>query len=314
MTTHYTNTTEKVPDNIGQISHPQHIVDLTRADADVIVFQVLGYEQPILIKGANKITFGRFNPGENAPTVDLNPFNAALLGVSRQHAVINRSDSGYNLEDLSSTNGTWLNESKLAPIQPQALRNGDLIRLGQLAFYAYFQLGSSIPVHEDTLRLKNQLDGAAFKLTPQALETTITPYVSALAGIQMVCNQARGGSESDVSLSAISLQTDKAVIEIKLIGAKEAVEIAKVKLSPWRDIHTAKIVYVSSRNESNKPSEMNGTTAQLRGELDGAEQSLAAQILSDLAPQKSEDERKAMTQKLMPHLHTLLFSPLLLVE
>src|SRR5262245_7244029 len=96
------NTTVPVSESADRISHPEHIVQLVRLYADIIVFQVLGNEQPILIKDAKKITIGRFNPGEAPPTIDLNPYNASLLGVSRHHAVIHHSDKGYSLEDLGS--------------------------------------------------------------------------------------------------------------------------------------------------------------------------------------------------------------------
>jgi pSer/pThr/pTyr-binding forkhead associated (FHA) protein len=49
-------------------------------------------------------------------------------GASRQHARIRRTDAGFVLVDLGSTNGTLLND---APIQEQVLENGDRITIGQ---------------------------------------------------------------------------------------------------------------------------------------------------------------------------------------
>src|SRR5262249_7776057 len=131
----FSNTTIPVTENSARISHPEHIVQLVRLNANIIVFQVLGNEQPILIKDATKITIGRFNPGETPPTIDLNPYNASLLGVSRHHAIIHRSEKGYTLEDLGSTNGTWVNEVKVGAHKSVDIHNGDLIRFGQLAVY-----------------------------------------------------------------------------------------------------------------------------------------------------------------------------------
>jgi pSer/pThr/pTyr-binding forkhead associated (FHA) protein len=42
------------------------------------------------------------------------------------------------LEDLGSTNGTFINSSRLSPNQPEDLHNGDEIRLGNLFARVYF--------------------------------------------------------------------------------------------------------------------------------------------------------------------------------
>jgi pSer/pThr/pTyr-binding forkhead associated (FHA) protein len=69
---------------------------------------------------------------EHAPEVDLEPEGGRLAGVSRRHAQIARTETGYTLEDLGSANGTWLNRRKLAPHEPVPLVDGDEIRCGSL--------------------------------------------------------------------------------------------------------------------------------------------------------------------------------------
>lgn len=49
--------------------------------------------------------------------------------ISRQHARISRTPGGYVLEDLGSTNGTYVNGERLAA--PQVLNPGDMIGLGE---------------------------------------------------------------------------------------------------------------------------------------------------------------------------------------
>lgn len=49
-------------------------------------------------------------------------------GASRQHARIRRTDGGFVLVDLGSTNGTLVNDE---PIQEHALENGDRITIGE---------------------------------------------------------------------------------------------------------------------------------------------------------------------------------------
>jgi pSer/pThr/pTyr-binding forkhead associated (FHA) protein len=304
-------TTIPVAEGTGRISHPDHIAQLVRIYANIIVFQVLGNEQPLLVKDPTKITIGRFSAGETAPTIDLVPYNANLLGVSRLHAVINRTEKGYAIEDQASTNGTWLNEIKLTPHQPYELRNGDLIRFGQLAVYVYFRTGDSAPlVSEETIRLKTGLADQPFVLTPLNLEGHIVPYLNALMGIQAICDQVTEQPEADVILNGVAYDLEKSVVEIRVTGAQQAMKLIREKIAPWRESNKAKISYVASRVGAESQPESAGPTEQLRKEMLEAEMTLASQLLSDLAPQRSEDERKAYLEKLLPHLHALNLVPL----
>lgn len=49
--------------------------------------------------------------------------------VSRQHARVNRTPGGLVLEDLGSTNGTFVNGERL--VSPRVLKPGDLVGLGE---------------------------------------------------------------------------------------------------------------------------------------------------------------------------------------
>jgi predicted component of type VI protein secretion system len=50
--------------------------------------------------------------------------------VSASHASIREQDAGYVLVDEGSTNGTRVNEIRVVPGRPKALRNHDLVDLG----------------------------------------------------------------------------------------------------------------------------------------------------------------------------------------
>jgi pSer/pThr/pTyr-binding forkhead associated (FHA) protein len=45
------------------------------------------------------------------------------------HAKLTRSEDGYVIEDLSSRNGTYVNDS---PVERQLLKDGDEIRIGRV--------------------------------------------------------------------------------------------------------------------------------------------------------------------------------------
>jgi predicted component of type VI protein secretion system len=55
--------------------------------------------------------------------------------VSRRHARLVQQGEGYLLEDLGSTNGTFINGSRVTA--PQTLQSGDLIKLGEMVELVY---------------------------------------------------------------------------------------------------------------------------------------------------------------------------------
>ena len=56
--------------------------------------------------------------------------------VSKRHVRISTQDGRFYLEDLNSTNGTFLNNRKLSPFSPARLEYGASIRLGSLELMA----------------------------------------------------------------------------------------------------------------------------------------------------------------------------------
>jgi pSer/pThr/pTyr-binding forkhead associated (FHA) protein len=52
--------------------------------------------------------------------------------VSHRHAQIVKMDDKYYIEDLGSSNHTWVNDLKLAQGQAEPLKDGDLIKLGKI--------------------------------------------------------------------------------------------------------------------------------------------------------------------------------------
>jgi hypothetical protein len=52
--------------------------------------------------------------------------------VSRRHAKVLYKDGRYLLEDLNSTNSTYVNDHELAPGQRVALNHGDQVRFGEV--------------------------------------------------------------------------------------------------------------------------------------------------------------------------------------
>jgi pSer/pThr/pTyr-binding forkhead associated (FHA) protein len=70
--------------------------------------------------------------------VDLTQFGALELGISRVHAMIRQLNGKYELIDLGSSNGTWLENKRLVPKQPYPLESGDRIRVGRLNILIFY--------------------------------------------------------------------------------------------------------------------------------------------------------------------------------
>ncbi len=103
-----------------------------------LALYINGEKQPIIISEPGKTILGREKAKSGEKVIDLSIFYAHLLGVSRAHAAIHIEEDVYKLEDLNSTNGTFINELQLIPNQPHQLKRADLIRLGQLLMIIQF--------------------------------------------------------------------------------------------------------------------------------------------------------------------------------
>lgn len=76
---------------------------------------------------------GRMSEADGVkPEVDLAGFGEG--GVSRRHAQVVRAEGQVYLEDLSSSNGTFLNEVRLQPGLQTPLKHQDEVRFGSLRF------------------------------------------------------------------------------------------------------------------------------------------------------------------------------------
>jgi predicted component of type VI protein secretion system len=97
-----------------------------------LVVVASGAEIPLPTGG--EILIGREDPISGVfPDVDLTPHEGEEGGVSRQHARLIIEGANYYVEDLDSTNYTFLNKQKLAPKTRHPLHDGDEIRCGRVA-------------------------------------------------------------------------------------------------------------------------------------------------------------------------------------
>jgi pSer/pThr/pTyr-binding forkhead associated (FHA) protein len=66
------------------------------------------------------------------PHIDLTPYGGTEEGASRVHAAIRHDEDGWWIEDLNSSNGTWVNGRRIAPFTPYPLEGTTLLTLSKL--------------------------------------------------------------------------------------------------------------------------------------------------------------------------------------
>lgn len=125
---------DSIPFNL----HEQYLDELYRQyNIEVhhaLLFYVAGEESPIIFVNKTEIDIGRADAkGRIVPEFDLSTFDGAKLGVSRLHAKIVYDDGQYMIEDLHSTNHTWVNGQKLVPYHYTPVSDGSIIQVGHLA-------------------------------------------------------------------------------------------------------------------------------------------------------------------------------------
>jgi len=98
-----------------------------------ISLHIVDSGQVIHLKERKEFTLGRTVEGQPIlPDVDLTPFDAFSLGVSRLHAALRIVNHDVVVTDLGSSNGTRVNGQKIVPHVDYPINHGDIVALGKL--------------------------------------------------------------------------------------------------------------------------------------------------------------------------------------
>ena len=104
-----------------------------------IAIYIAGTTNPVFLCSDREFVIGRKMQETSESFLDLSNLGGYLLGLSRRHARIRRTARGYEIIDLSSTNGTWLNAERLTPQQPYSLASGSQLRLGRMRLFVLYR-------------------------------------------------------------------------------------------------------------------------------------------------------------------------------
>jgi len=116
-------------------------IDLKAIPEGGLGIRVAGELKPLYVNIKQELLLGRRTETSQEALLDLTILNAVDLGVSRRHALIKRTATGFEVTDLASRNGTWLNTERLTPHQPYPLVSGSLLRLGHLQLLIMYSTG-----------------------------------------------------------------------------------------------------------------------------------------------------------------------------
>ena len=120
-------------------------------DETILQEEELALAPPIADLHPEKSDLDTIELGATTTSLGRRDSNSVILKhdayISGLHAEITSSDDGLFLTDLGSTNGTFVNKTKLSPNSPQLLNDGDIVQLGQTDYT--FKLRSSESISDE---------------------------------------------------------------------------------------------------------------------------------------------------------------------
>ncbi len=143
---------------------------------------------PKMIVSIDGVVIKEVQLTKDRTTLGRRPYNDIVidnLAVSGEHAVIQMSGSEVHMEDLNSTNGTYVNGKA---IKKQQLQNGDVVEVGK---YKIKYVGDGAADNfEKTMMVKSSAAMAAPAQAPAAAPAPAMPALN--ASIKVLSGAASG--------------------------------------------------------------------------------------------------------------------------
>jgi len=93
--------------------------------------RIVEKENRLIFDMDRPMVIGRMDPEHDVyPDIDLGPYNAEELGVSREHMMLKLDGDRIVAIDNGSSNGSLLNRERMKPREDYPVRDGDEIQLG----------------------------------------------------------------------------------------------------------------------------------------------------------------------------------------
>ncbi len=115
-------------------------IDVALIPADGLGIYIEGATTAYYLQMDKELIIGREPETTLETFLDLAGIDSFNLGISRRHAMLCRKESGYEIIDLASTNGTWLNNERLLPNKSYPLTSGSQVRVGRMQLFVLYRL------------------------------------------------------------------------------------------------------------------------------------------------------------------------------
>lgn len=260
-------------------THPDFERRMASLPANTMALFVSDQQEIIVLTQPQAVILGRSDTPGNI--IDLTQYGPLTLGISRHHARVNFANGIFTLEDLNSTNGTWVNRKRLEAGQLCELHHGDQLSLGPLKVLVGLKTGTS------TFILKRSLTSPEQGITPYFFVSEVTPYLQALSNAYQAQADYQGKTKEHIYVH--SLTQHEAGIAVHMTKAGELLPAVQKWVLPWRATHPELIGQAKDTPHEN--------LAQL-----------AIDILTD--PRPGGQVTLAHVEKIMPALGVLVTSPL----
>lgn len=109
-------------------------IDDAKIPEDGIAVYAASTSKPVYLRFDKELVFGRASDDEplEEALLDLTGLGGYQKGISRRHAKIRRTEDGYEIMDLASTNGSWMNDERLVPNKAYPLASGAQLRFARM--------------------------------------------------------------------------------------------------------------------------------------------------------------------------------------
>ncbi len=126
-----------IPPSVQKSEIAGRFAHIGKLNSHTIAVYIGSRSEPLIVVVVQQAILGRVALHDAQVRIDLTRYGAMDKGVSRQHAILKRVNNSLVVEDMGSSNGTWLNDDLLQPYQPAAITSGARLRLGQLELEIY---------------------------------------------------------------------------------------------------------------------------------------------------------------------------------
>ncbi|NHZ71590.1 MAG: FHA domain-containing protein [Aquificales bacterium] len=260
---------------------------LAHLDQGDICFILEKNQAPIILRNVSETIVGRFFDDPENNNLDLDPFGGGAFGVSRRHARIVRINNQFVFEDLSSTNGSWLNGKRLPSGTTYPLMSGDQVWLGQLKLQICFH---QVEVAPKTIIFLRDTAASSKNLTPDSLITKIGPYLKAISDMQQIAARCLRQELTEVAIEKIDASGSDPYIVVSIVNNPESIHLIRKWVTPWRNEQQDGVESIDT-NESRQ-----------------AIVQLTSKIIADLAPGLNNESQFTLIEEALPTITELATS------